>query len=490
MPGAQQYLNEEVDPVLLPIIRDLVRLRVHGKHDILKAIQELALAGSLYHPTDPHQHTSAHVYSGNKTQLPLCKKPDDITSEWLSKVMAAEVESFKANVNTQGQQGVCVILKDIKYVGGAGKDRPSSCAVKMHAQSDAQRLGCAAMQSYSTEMIFYAQMSSTFPTKSAKCYAIVSQQAPEANRPNGESVEYFNLVLEDLSVEYEMPGGTLQAGMSYEQAKTAIDAVSEIHLQFWNPIGHKFGSGHDPALSKPPFVDLQGKPKFGFYEMFWHSFKDSWPAAQKALQNFPGAKLFPGGKWPAKFAEVTALFNEAARGDTYGRMWDAGKDCWNPDVHPTTFVHGDFNAGNLWIGKDGKDVGMLIADWQLSGNSVAGFEFPTLLGTSALQDGEDLKLMRWYFEKMCARNPKIKEEWTFESLLDGFFLMGTTFMAGFSYFIAAQAADLKSMTKEKADFTMIEFWPLTVTRMLRALLDCGYKEWLTKLIAKAGGARD
>jgi hypothetical protein len=498
--SAKQYLCDEIDPILSPIVRELARLRPHGKFDILKAMQELVQAGMLpttdeiYHPTSPHTYTPVHIYSCNKTQLPLCKKPDEVTKEWLSKVMAAEVESFKVFINAQGQQGVCVILKEIKYAGNSGNDRPSSCAVKMHAQTDGQRLGCVSIQSYSTEMIFYAQMAASFPVKSPKCYAIVSQQAQESNRANGESVEYFNLVMQDLSVDYEMPGGTIQAGMNYEQTKNAIDAVSEIHLQYWHPIGKPFGSGLDPALSKVPFVSVQGKPKnFGessFYGGFWHAFKDTFPFMQATLLNYPGCKHFPGNKWPSQFTEIIDLLNGCAKGDTMSRLWGAVHDCADPDKHPTTFVHGDFNAGNIWIGKDGKDMGMPIADWQLSGAGVAGSEFPTLLGTAKLKDGEDLKLMQWYYDKICTRNPQIKAEWSFERFLEGFFHQGTTFLCGFAAYCAAQAADLSSMTKEKAEFSMIEFWPLLYLQLLRALLGCGYKEWLIKRLDKAGGARD
>lgn len=489
--AVSQYLSEEVDPYLRPILTELARRRPQGL-DILKTIQELAQqaiksSSAAYHPTNPQPHTPVHVFSDNTTQLPLCKKPEDVTREWLSQCMAAEVKSFEMIVNAQGQQGVCVIVKKIKYAEGTGSDRPESCAIKMHAQTDAQRGGCVAIQSYSTEMIFYEKLASTVPLKSPKCFAIVAQQAPKETRTNGEAVEYFNLVMQDLSVDYGQPGGTIENGMNFEQAKMALDAVSEIHLKFWTPIGEQFGAGHDPAYSKPPFVDLEGQPPFAFYQMFWVAFKDSWPACQKALLEYPGTKQFPGGSWPKKIAEIARMFDELAANDTMTKLWDAAAYCTDPSTNPTTFIHGDFNAGNIWVGTEKKDLEMMVADWQLGGRFVCGAEFPTLCGTAELKDGDDMKLAKWYWDKLCTRIPGVKDEWTFEQMLDGIFHMGTTFMGGYSYYAAAQAADLGSMTKEKADYSMQIFWPMAFVRTLRMLVGLGYKEWLAKLVKKVGG---
>lgn len=513
---AQQWLEKNVGPMLRPIMKkacqerptdiesfilqELYSMRKqHAVDGLFEGItRDIVQEKSIYHAVDPQPYTPLHVFSGNEAHLPLIKTPGEVTKEWLSKVMAAKVVSFKTIVNSQGQQGVCVILKEIIYITGTPADRPVSCAIKMHAQTEGQRAGCVAVQSYSTEMIFYEKLAQVFPVQSAKCYAIIAQQAPAATRTNGEAVEYFNLVLQDLSVDYEMPGQTIEAGMNYAQSLAAIDRVSDIHLMFWTPVGEKFGTananiifaGMEDVYGKPPFVDLAGRPPFAFYEMFWHTFKTSWPATQNCMLTYPGNKQFPNSAWPVQFQEMVSLLDECAQGDMMGRMWEAAKVYVDPKLSPITLIHGDFNAGNIWVHKTDPEAEMLVADWQLSGAFVPGADFPTLLGTAELEEGEDLKLIHWYYDKLCARNPSIKTELSFDQLLHGFFHQATSFLFGYSFYCGAQAVDLESMTKEKADFTMVEFWPLLYVRNLRALLGCGYKDWLVNLMEKAGRAKD
>merc|ERR1712232_386464 len=87
-----------------------------------------------------------------KTQQ-YCKNPDEITNEWLSCTLNAQVTSFEKILCAQGQLGLTVVLKNIQYAAGT-VDRPASLALKMHTQAEQVLPIIQLLNSYSRELYY------------------------------------------------------------------------------------------------------------------------------------------------------------------------------------------------------------------------------------------------------------------------------------------------------------------------------------------------
>lgn len=124
----------------------------------------------------------------------LAMTMDDINESWLSNVFGTEVVSFDKEVCGGGSLGYTMVLRNIK-LKDASVSRPSSVAVKIHVGIGEVRGLAVATHSYSREVWFYTHGRKVSPTKAPKALYIVTDGT--------KAVDYFNLVMEDLTVEWE-----------------------------------------------------------------------------------------------------------------------------------------------------------------------------------------------------------------------------------------------------------------------------------------------
>ena len=172
---------------------------------------------------------SSKYGSGDKVTVAMCEA--DLTPEWVSNVLGAEVKSFKTKLCSQGQVGVTVLILDIEYATAVDASMPKSLAVKMHGPGEEQRKNSGAMGLYFKEIYAYHDFNI------GKSVPLVCPEVVgiwyDARDPY-ETMVYFNLVMVNLNIEYDPydPG----AGKLPDQSEwdEIFALCAKQHAQYWD----------------------------------------------------------------------------------------------------------------------------------------------------------------------------------------------------------------------------------------------------------------
>ena len=89
------------------------------------------------------------------------KNPSEFSLEWLSGALNEQVVAFDTKICGEGQVGLTIIIKDIKYKGVS--DKPTSLAIKIHGLGEAQRGFANMARCYQREINFYLNMAQGLP---------------------------------------------------------------------------------------------------------------------------------------------------------------------------------------------------------------------------------------------------------------------------------------------------------------------------------------
>jgi hypothetical protein len=102
-----EYLNTEVDPVLAPIIKQLLKERPSGLAEVLKVLSRLAT-------------------EAREANFPMA--PDDVTVDFLSVVFGQQVTSFEVDTSKMalGVLANAFRVHKITYAGSVEGDKPVS----------------------------------------------------------------------------------------------------------------------------------------------------------------------------------------------------------------------------------------------------------------------------------------------------------------------------------------------------------------------------
>lgn len=240
---------------------------------------------------------------------PTPQSISDISLEWLSEVLGAQLDAIDVAVLGAGE-GFMGQLARVQ-LSSSDPSAPASVIVKLPTADPGAQLIGEMMRVWEREHLFYRdvapQMSIRVPT------ALVNIVDPPC------------LVLEDLAPAVQ---GDHVAGATLDQAQRAIDAIAAHHARwFQHPLLASFDwmpDLHDPAI-------LALAP----------TFKIGWPLF---LQRF-GHELAPRClRWCEQFVEIIP-------------EWIAGHF-----DDPVTMTHGDFRLDNLFFLDDGS---VAVIDWQL-----------------------------------------------------------------------------------------------------------------------------
>jgi len=395
-----------------------------------------------------------------KTQS-FCASPSEITAEWLSHALNANVSSFTTRVCAQGQLGLTVIVEDIKYEPGTSR-RPASVAIKIHTQIEQILPIIKLLNAYSRELFFYTSFAAEVPLQSPKVLGVWTDGADLREG----CVQKFNLMMENLSDDWE-GFDPVSNPPTYEEFERIILCAQEMHVKFWK----------NPVITQHPFSETGAD--FSYYEKgkSMRSFSAQlWPTVRATMPQLAGW----GSSFPPEFSGMVDFI------DHY--VADLEKSECLSDVieeiqksRPMTLIHGDLNCGNVWRSKSQPDK-FLFADWQLLKMAPVGFEFSTMLlilpDDTAVRGDRVAELLRAYHARLPS---EMREEYTYSQLHDDLKIHCASLILGVSVIMAGQL-DPSSMPAEKHEFTWKSFWPSVFRRLNQLFVDEGIEEFTRQLV--------
>lgn len=245
---------------------------------------------------------------------------EEITAGWLAEVTGLDVTAVDLE-----QIGVGVGVSSALYRARlAGPGCPKSVVVKLPALDEAAVFTSTMLRMYIREAGFFRELSADAPIRVPDClHAAVD-----------EETSHFVLVMEDI--------GGLRAvdqveGISIADAERAVDGLAAWHAQWWGKADDLADAGLTVGLGDPIYKAVLPLV-----------FAEGWDKLTAEL-DVPAAIQEVGPRW---VEAMPRLLDALAEG-------------------PTTMIHGDWRADNLFFEPDG---GVAAVDFQLIGTGRGAYD--------------------------------------------------------------------------------------------------------------------
>ena len=259
--------------------------------------------------------------------------PADITSEWLSAVLGADV-----TVIAEKRIGDGLVGMNLRYSLSvpAGCALPSSIVAKLPSPDPTSRATAIALRNYEREVKFYAEIAPTVDIRVAHCY----------HGDWRESDEDFVLLLEDLSPAEQ---GNQVTGCNAELARRSVLELARLHGPRWG----------DATLDDIEFLSRRSPQDGERLQMLWTMFLPGFLATYSKYLDSEGVALIE--RFGARLPEWV-----------------------NSPSLPWTVTHGDYRLDNLMFrsGLGGSPVATV--DWQTPGHGGASSDVSYFLGAGPL----------------------------------------------------------------------------------------------------------
>jgi hypothetical protein len=272
---------------------------------------------------------------------------DDVSAAWLSEVTGRSVEAVGIEQIGQGIGVSSALYRCWLDCGGL----PESVVLKLPALDEAAVFTSTVLSMYKREVAFFTELADRSPIRVPACHhAAVDEESR------------FVVVMEDL-------GGLRAvdqiAGMSLEDAGSAIDGLARWHATFWGAGEALAEAGVTLSLADPIYPAVVPMV-----------FDEGWDKITAAGIDIPGpiAAVRPG------FGAAIPLLLEGL-----ARM-------------PTTVVHGDYRADNLVFDADGS---VAAFDFQLIGTGSGSYDLAYFV-TQSLEDEVAAAHERALFDRWTA----------------------------------------------------------------------------------------
>ena len=276
------------------------------------------------------------------TSLPTTTS--EVTAEWLTSalhssgtlpagasVAAVSIDPAAAGIGFMGEVGTV----GVTYEGDAG-GAPTSMVVKFPTASPEVMAMMRPTRVYEREHRFYAELASETPLRTPDIYHVTCNTSDDP-----EVDEEYVLVMEDLG---GLTIGDQVEGLSPEQTAAALRGLATHHAHFWNA-----GNGLAEATFIPPINGMLNKAGEGIYNASIDGFKQVFGSALQP-EMVPIADVY-GSNHPLLLDRFAAM--------------------------PTTLVHFDYRADNLFFQDDGEVV---VIDWQSISQGGGAADVGYLLG--------------------------------------------------------------------------------------------------------------
>ncbi len=264
------------------------------------------------------------------TQLPVLTL-DEITADWLSEILQAQVVSVTATPIGTGQVGATYRLT-LDYGSGSGT---STLVIKLPSKDPLSRATGKSHMTYIRESRFYQQFAGRKPMAVPDHLYIAFDEDSHA----------FTLLMHDLP---KHRAGNQLVAATPREAALAMEAAATFHAGWWG----------DPTLDTldwlsgtravPPQLDIEA-----IYAMFWPSFCD---------------------RYDERVTENMRTVGEAFVGRI--NQWSEsrkGQRC---------LTHNDFRPDNMLYHLDDPAKPIVIVDWQTVGVGTGAGDIAYYLGTA------------------------------------------------------------------------------------------------------------
>ena len=245
------------------------------------------------------------------------RQPEQLTPEWLTRLLGADVRGFSVNAIGHGVGMVGSTLRvELEYQDDGGT-APASLVMKFAHEVAERRAVGLKLRLYETEVTFYNHIAGSVAVPKPVCYFAALD--PET----GECL----IVLEDMR-RYRQ--GDSLTGVSLAEAKHVIDAVTPLHAAYWDNTGQEY-------LRNAMRVDSTWK------EPYMELVEGTW---KNCIAQF-------GYCIPAEI-EASMPAYVGALGRLHGIMADRSQ----------TLSHGDPRMDNMMFSDGGEGPPLVLLDWQ------------------------------------------------------------------------------------------------------------------------------
>lgn len=254
---------------------------------------------------------------------------DEITPEFLSKLLQRDVASLTAAPIGTGQVGATCRLTL------QGDNAPETIVAKLPSNDELSRTTGKSHLTYLRESRFYQQFAGRKPMAVPDHLYIAFDEDSHA----------FTLIMHDLP---RHRAGNQLVEPTREEALLAMDAAASIHAAWWGDPMLDTLDWPNGTRAAPPPLDVDA-----LYQMFWPAFCDRYGERVTADMHTVGERFL--GKLRAQ--------HEAHQS-------------------PRCLTHNDFRADNMLFALDDPERPIIIVDWQTTGVGVGAGDIAYYIGTS------------------------------------------------------------------------------------------------------------
>jgi hypothetical protein len=252
------------------------------------------------------------VIANSLVELDFPRKPSDVTPDWLTRVLGAEVDSVAIRPIAEGAgfMGLLAVLTITYRPGATG---PASVVVKLPTEEPGSVAVGQMLRLWEREARFYLDLASDLPVLTPRCYWA------DGDQDSG----IYGLVIEDLS---HLTNGDQIAGATEAQATASIDSLARLHASQSGDAPSARLDWVPSVLTDPMYLGLQP-----MLEAVWPTF-----VAELGDQA-------PAGTLEVVEASIPML-----------------TDNLRTQLLEETLVHYDFRVDNLFFEADK----VIVLDWQ------------------------------------------------------------------------------------------------------------------------------
>ena len=304
------------------------------------------------------------------------RKVNDITNEWLSKVLGVTVTGYEAKYIEGG------VLSDafkLHLITNAG-DAPSSVVVKVASQHKEMRDLALRGNSYNKELNFFKDLAKAVPISTPKVYGCFAD--------GSEGSEHFIIVMEDLaahSKSFDQVDDPPDEGFS---RKLALEAA-KLHARFW-----------ESEVTKLPWIGRQDNRYVFSLDSMTKSGNASWAPFRDLYKQLYGRDLFDREE-DQPVEELTELMCGPKSIGIIEKIYDVLSS------RPKTLLHGDMRGDNVFrtnpsTGKSVEDSTITFIDWQLIHAGPPGPEFMVawMFSLETEDRRKDKDMLKQYHDKL------------------------------------------------------------------------------------------
>lgn len=262
-------------------------------------------------------------------------EPDQITSEWLSGILGADVR-----ITAEKRIGDGLVGMNMRYSLDVpeGSGLPSSIIAKLPSPDPTSRATGIALRNYEREVKFYEVIAPTVDICVPRCWY------SEWDETTGD----FVLVLEDLSPAEQ---GNQITGCSVEMARRSVLELARLHGPRWA----------DSTLDGIEFLQRRGPGDAEQLQMIYSMMMPGFLATYSRHLDSEGTALVE--RFAARIPD-----------------WLAGRDL------PSTVTHGDYRLDNLMFASASGGHSIATVDWQTPGHGQATADVSYFMGAGPLVD--------------------------------------------------------------------------------------------------------